>query len=305
MRLQVIVEHVSDEMHILHDQNAFRSSLVHDCIERGKSLIEGGAVYTADGGPTAGTISIGNAFAAIEYSIFDKKLLSAEQLKHALDTNFEDVSTSPSGEEIRQLLINKVPKFGNDDDYADKWSVEIADFIGSKYHQDFKSSRYGKGPVPATFALSMSSVTGNVAFGKSVGALPDGRKASLPVNNGVSPSNGTEKQGPTAVINSEAKLPSCWCQKGTIFNMRLTPESLKTPEGRKRALALVKSHFKNNQFHIQFNVLGDSTLMEAQKNPEQYKDLMVRISGYSAFFTPLNEELQKDVIERMKFDFKD
>ena len=87
--------------------------------------------------------------------------------------------------------------------------------------------------------------------------------------------------------------------------MRLTPESLKTPEGRKRALALVKSHFKNNQFHIQFNVLGDETLREAQKNPEQYQDLMVRISGYSAFFTPLNEELQRDVIERMKFDFKD
>ena len=146
MKLQVIVEHVSDEMHILHDQNAFRSSLVHDCIERGKSLIEGGAVYTADGGPTAGTISIGNAFAAIEYSIFDKKLITAQQLKHALDTNFEDASTSPSGEEIRQLLVNKAPKFGNDDDYADRWSVEIADFIGSKYHQDFKSSRYGKGP---------------------------------------------------------------------------------------------------------------------------------------------------------------
>jgi formate C-acetyltransferase len=305
MKLQIITEHVSDEMHILHDQNAFRSSIVHDCIERGKSLIEGGAVYSADGGPTAGSISVGNAFAGIEYALFDKKIITAKQLGHALQTNYEDASTSPTGEEIRLMLLNKVPKFGNDDDYADKWTVAIAEYLGSTYHKDFKSSRYGKGPIPATFALSMSSVTGNVAFGKSVGALPDGRKSSMPVNNGVSPSNGTEKHGPTAVINSEAKLPSCWCQKGTIFNMRLTPESLKTPEGRKRALALVKAHFKNNQFHIQFNVLDDSTLIEAQNNPEQYQDLMVRISGYSAFFTPLNVELQTDVIERMKFDFKD
>ena len=301
----MIVEHISDEMHILHNQNAFRSSLVHDCIERGRSLVDGGAIYTADGGPTAGTMSVGNAFAAIEFSVFDKKIITAEQLAHALETNYEDTTTSPSGEEIRQMLVNKAPKFGNDDDYVDKWVVEITDYLGRSYHKDFKSSRYGKGPMPATFALSMSSVTGNVAFGKSVGALPDGRKASLPVNNGVSPSNGTEKSGPTAVINSEGKLPSRWCQKGTIFNMRLTPESLKTPEGRNRALGLVKSHFKNDQYHIQFNVLSDSTLKEAQEFPEQYQDLMVRISGYSAFFTPLNVELQQDVIDRMKFDCKE
>jgi pyruvate formate-lyase/glycerol dehydratase family glycyl radical enzyme len=302
MELQVIVEHISDEMHILHDQNAFRSSLVHDCIERGKSLVEGGAVYTADGGPTAGSMSVGDSFAAIEYAVFDKKLITAEQLAHALSTNFEDSTTEPAGEEIRQLLLTKAPKFGNDDDYADKWAVEISEYLGSTYQTDFKSSRYGKGPIPATFALSQSSVTGNVAFGKSVGALPNGRKAGLPVNNGVSPSNGAEQHGPTATINSEGKLPSKWFQKGSIFNMRLTPQTLRTPEGRKRALGLVKTHFKNYQYHIQFNVVDDETLIEAQEKPEEYRDLMVRISGYSAFFTPLNKELQNDVIQRMKFD---
>ncbi|WP_020611171.1 glycyl radical protein [Sediminispirochaeta bajacaliforniensis] len=305
MRLQVIVEHISDEMHILHDQNAFRSSLVHDCIERGKSLIEGGAVYTADGGPAAGHISVGDSLAAIEYAVFEKGILSLSQLQHALSTNFEDQTTSPSGEEIRQLMINKAPKFGNDDDDADKWTVEINEFLGSTYQKAFKSSRYGKGPIPATFALSQSSVTGNVAFGKSVGALPCGRKAGEPVNNGVSPANGSERNGPTAVINSEAKLPSIWFQKGSIFNMRLTPQTLSTAEGRKRTLALVKTHFKNYQYHIQFNVLDDATLEEAQKKPEEYRDLMVRISGYSAFFTPLNKELQNDVIARMKFNMAD
>lgn len=304
MELQVIVEHISDEMHILHDQNAFRSSLVHDCIERGKSLIEGGAVYTADGGPTAGVNTAADALAALEYALFDKKLLTPDQLNHALKTNFEDMKTSPTGEEIHQLLVNKAPKFGNDDDYADRFAVDLGEYLGSTYQKDFKSSRYGKGPVPASFALSQSSVTGNVAFGKSVGALPNGRKAGTPVNNGVSPANGAEKKGPTATINSEAKLPSIWFQKGSIFNMRLTPQTLKEKEGRKRALALVKTHFKNYQYHIQFNVVDDATLREAQEKPEEYRDLMVRISGYSAFFTPLNKELQQDVIQRMKFDMQ-
>ena len=304
MELQVIVEHVSDEMHILHDQNAFRSSLVHDCIERGKSLIEGGARYTADGGPTAGAVSVGDSFAAINYALYDKKVLTPEQLIHAMKTNFEDDATSPSGPEIREMMINKVPKFGNDDDYADLWTVEIDEFLGSTYQKEFKSSRYGKGPIPASFALSLSSVTGNVAFGKSVGALPNGRKAGAPVNNGVSPANGSEQHGPTAVINSEAKLPSIWFQKGSIFNMRLSSGTLTNEEGRNRALALVKTHFKNHQYHIQFNVLDDETLVEAQEKPEEYRDLMVRIAGYSAFFTPLNRELQNDVIERMKFNMK-
>ena len=203
------------------------------------------------------------------------------------------------------MLINKVPKFGNDDDYADRWTVEIDEFLGSTYQKEFKSSRYGKGPVPATFALSLSSVTGNVAFGKSVGALPDGRKAGAAVNNGVSPSNGSEQHGPTAVINSEGKLPSIWFQKGSIFNMRLSPDALTTEAGRNRVLALVKTHFRNNQYHIQFNVLGDETLREAQKKPQEYRDLMVRIAGYSAFFTPLSRELQDDVIARMKFTMKE
>ncbi len=304
MELQVIVEHISDEMHILHDQNAFRSSLVHDCIERGKSLVEGGARYTADGGPTAGAVTAGDSIAAIDYVLFDKKIFTPRQLMHALKTNFEDQETSPTGFEIRQTLINKVPKFGNDDDYADRWTVAIDDYLGSTYFKEFKSSRYGKGPIPGTFALSQSSVTGNIAFGKSVGALPNGRKAGEAMNNGVSPSNGMEQNGPTALINSEGKLPAIWFQKGSLFNMRLTSDSLSTEAGRNRALSLVKTHFRNNQYHIQFNVLGDEILRKAQEKPEEYRDLMVRIAGYSAFFTPLNRELQNDVIARMEFEVK-
>lgn len=305
MTLQVIVEHTSDEMHILHDQNAFRSSLVHDCIQRGKTLIEGGARYAADGGPTAGAITVGDSLAAIDYVLFDKKIFTPQQIIHALETDFEDQNTSPSGFEIQQTMVNKIPKFGNDDEYADRWTVKIVDFLGSTYHNEFKSSRYGKGPIPGSFSLSMSSVTGNIAFGKSVGALPNGRKAGTATNNGVSPTNGMEQNGPTALINSEAKLPSIWIQKGSLFNMRLSADALTTEAGKNRALALVKTHFRNEQFHIQFNVLDNETLVEAQEHPEEYRDLMVRIAGYSAFFTPLNRELQDDVIARMKFEVKD
>jgi formate C-acetyltransferase len=231
MELQVIVEHISDEMHILHDQNAFRSSLVHDCIERGKSLIEGGARYTADGGPPAGAATVGDSLAAIQYVLFDKKLLTPGQLVHALKTNFGDESTSPTGPQIRQTLINKVPKFGNDDDYADKWTVEIDEFLGSAYQREFKSSRYGKGPVPAGFALSLSSVTGNVAFGKSVGALPT---AARPAPRSTTASHRPMAPSDTARRRSSIPRPSCRAS-GSRRDRFSTCACPRTPSRAKRA----------------------------------------------------------------------
>jgi formate C-acetyltransferase len=302
MDLAVAVEHMNDEVHKQHDINAFRSSLIEDCIGRGKSLIEGGSIYSADGGPTVGAMSAGDSLAAIETAVFDKGWITLEELEYALESNFEDLSTDPTGPEIQQVLKNKTPKFGNDNDKADKWTVEINDFMGSTLHNEYKNSRYGKGPVPGTYSLSQSSVTGNVAFGNFVGALPNGRKAKKPINNGVSPSTGAERNGAVATINSVSKLPSIWFQKGAIFNIRLSPSTLKTAEGKKRVYALVKTLFENKQYHVQFNVVGTETLLDAQKNPENYRDLMVRVAGYSAFFAPLNEELQEDIIQRTKFE---
>jgi formate C-acetyltransferase len=302
MELQVMTEHISDEMHKVIDINAFTSSLVHDCIERGLSLIEGGAVYSADGGPTCGTITAGDSLSAIDYAVFDKKLITGEQLLHALNTNFEDTSTTPTGEEIRQLLTNKTPKFGNDDDKADKWSEQIADFIGSSYRNDFKNSRYGKGPVPCCYSYSQSPVTGNVAFGAAVGATPNGRKAGKPVNNGMSPCNGAEKKGATAAINSVGKMPSIWFQKGAILNMRLGKGILTSSEGRDRVTGLIKVLFKKLGQQIQFNVVDNETLIDAKAHPENYRDLLVRVSGYSTLFTPLDPRCQDDLIERMEME---
>lgn len=301
MELQVITEHINDEIHKLNDINAFRSSLVEDCIERGKSLIEGGSKYSADGGPTAGTITSADALAALEEVVFKKKMVTKAQMLHALKTNFEDMSTTPTGEELRQLIMNKAPRFGNDNDDADKWATQLTEYIGSTYQKDFKNSRYGKGPKPCCYAYSQSPVTGNIAFGSFIGALPNGRKKGEAVNNGVSPDTGAERQGPTAAINSVGKLPSIWFQKGAIFNVRLSENSVTNDEGAKRVASLVKVLFKKNGIHIQFNVVGNETLRDAQEHPEQYKDLMVRVSGYSAFFTPLDPKVQEDIIKRVEF----
>ena len=127
MGLQVETEHINDEIHIQQDINAFRSSLVYDCIERAMDLVEGGSVYSADGGPTAGTISAGDSLAALDEIVFNQKLLTMEQVLHAMSTNYEDMETVPAGPEIRAILLNKAPKFGNDDERADKWVVELED----------------------------------------------------------------------------------------------------------------------------------------------------------------------------------
>lgn len=302
MQLQVITEHINDEIHVQSDINAFRASLVHDCIERGLDLIEGGSIYSADGGPTAGTISSGDALAAIEQLVFKDKKLSLKQIIDAMKTNFEESASAPTGEQIMQVIKNKAPKFGNDNDEADKWSVKVADFIGSTYRHQFKSSRYGKGPIPACYSYSQSPVTGNVAFGKMIGATPDGRKSGEPVNNGISPANGSEKQGATAAVNSVAKMPSIWFQKGAIFNMRLTHAALASKENRAKVIAMIKVFFENNGEHIQFNVVDNEVLKDAMAHPQDYKDLMVRVSGYSALFTTLDPEVQVDVIKRTEFD---
>lgn len=300
--LNCLTEHINDEVHVRYDLNAFRSSLVQDCIGRCLDLVEGGALYSADGGPTAGTISAGDALTGIEYLVFDKKILTMEQLLHACATNFEDESTTPIGKEIQMIMKNKVPKFGNDDDYADKWVVAIEEYVGHSLNHDYKSSKYGKGPVPCCFAYSQTPVTGNISFGSRIGATPDGRSAGEPVNNGVSPANGSERNGATAACNSVAKIPTIYDQKGNIFNMRLAPSTIANQESRQKILDMMRALFDKDAEQIQFNVVDNEVLKEAQKRPEDFPDLMVRVSGYSALFTSLGVACQNDVINRTEVE---
>lgn len=300
--LNCLTEHINDEVHVRYDLNAFRSSLVQDCIGRCLDLVEGGALYSADGGPTAGTISAGDALTGIEYLVFDKKILTMEQLLHACATNFEDESTTPTGKEIQMIMKNKVPKFGNDDDYADKWVVAIEEYVGHSLNHDYKSSKYGKGPVPCCFAYSQTPVTGNISFGSRIGATPDGRSAGEPVNNGVSPANGSERNGATAACNSVAKIPTIYDQKGNIFNMKLAPSTIANQESRQKILDMMRALFDKDAEQIQFNVVDNEVLKEAQKRPEDFPDLMVRVSGYSALFTSLGVACQNDVINRTEVE---
>ncbi|BFK63746.1 glycyl radical protein [Dorea formicigenerans] len=300
--LNCLTEHINDEVHVRYDLNAFRSSLVQDCIGRCLDLVEGGALYSADGGPTAGTISAGDALTGIEYLVFDKKILTMEQLLHACATNFEDESTTPTGKEIQMIMKNKAPKFGNDDDYADKWVVAIEEYVGHSLNHDYKSSKYGKGPVPCCFAYSQTPVTGNISFGSRIGATPDGRSAGEPVNNGVSPANGSERNGATAACNSVAKIPTIYDQKGNIFNMRLAPSTIANQESRQKILDMMRALFDKDAEQIQFNVVDNEVLKEAQKRPEDFPDLMVRVSGYSALFTSLGVACQNDVINRTEVE---
>ncbi len=302
MRQQVIIENIDDQLRVMHDVNAFRSALMDDCIERGKGMIEGGTVYSSDGGPVVGVNTSGDSLAAIEYVVYKHKLLSPAQLQHALLTNFEDDATEPSGGMIRSMLLERPPKFGNDLDAADQWPLRIQNFIGSNYQLQFKNSRYGKGPIPANYSLNLSPVTGNIPFGKTVGATADGRKAGMALNNGISPCNGVEKNGPTAAANSVAKMPTQWLQKGGIFNMRFSERTFDSEEGRRNIAAIIRALFDQYGMEVQFNVVGNATLKDAQEHPENYADLMVRISGYSALFTPLSREIQNDLIERTAFD---
>lgn len=302
MDLNCMTEHINDEVHVRYDLNAFRSSLVEDCIGRCLDLVEGGSLYSADGGPTAGTISAGDSMTAIEYLVFDKKIITMEQLLHACSTNFQDDTTTPTGAQIQMMMKNKVPKFGNDDDYADKWVVAIEEYVGSSLRYNYKSSKYGKGPVPCCFSYSQTPVTGNISFGSRVGATPDGRSAGTPVNNGVSPANGSERNGATAACNSVGKIPTIWDQKGNIFNMRLSPSAIATEESRKKIVSMMRAFFDKDGEQIQFNVTDNETLRKAQKNPEDYSDLMVRVSGYSALFTSLGESAQNDVINRTEVE---
>ncbi|MDR3211333.1 MAG: pyruvate formate-lyase [Planctomycetota bacterium] len=302
MDLQVVTEHTNDYVHCLYDINPFRSALVADCIERGLDLVEGGAVYSADGGPTAGTISAGDALAAIEYVVFQKGILTLPALLHACRSNFADTTTTPSGPEIQAILKNRAPKFGNDDDQADHWVVQVEEFIGSRYRHHYHSSKYGKGPIPCCFSYSQTPVSGNIAFGRAVGATPDGRGKGDPVNNGVSPANGSERNGATAACNSVGKLPSIYFQKGAIFNMRLTKNSVASLEHRQRVVAMIKALFGKYTQHIQFNVVDNQVYKDARENPANYPDLMVRVSGYSALFTSLAPDCQADVLNRVEVD---
>jgi formate C-acetyltransferase len=277
-----------------HVPDILCSAFVDNCIERGKTIKEGGSKYDFISGLQVGIANLGNSLAAIKKLVFEEGKISKDELLEALDTNFE----GKSGEKTRQILLNYAPKYGNDDDYVDLLLKEAyMDFINEleKYH----TTRYGEGPIGCRYYAGTSSISANVPSGAVVPATPDGRKAFTPVAEGSSPTSGTDLLGPTAVFRSVSKLPTDKIMGGVLLNQKLSPATIKNEEDKLKLISIIRTFFANLKgWHVQYNIVSRKTLLAAKKNPEKYRDLVVRVAGYSAFFTTLSPDTQDDIIAR-------
>ncbi len=275
------------------------SAFVDDCIERGRTIKEGGSKYDFISGLQVGIANLGNSLAAIKKLVFEEKKIAKRELMQHLANNFDGVE----GEKIRQRLLNYAPKYGNDDDYVDTILREAyLYFINEleKYH----TTRYGRGPIGGKYYAGTSSISANVPSGSVVPATPDGRKAYTPLAEGSSPSAGTDTRGPTAVFKSVSKLPTDRILGGVLLNQKISPLAIKNERDRKKLSLLLRTFFDDLKgWHVQYNVVSRQTLLHAKKEPEKYRDLVVRVAGYSAFFTTLSPDTQDDIIARTEHTF--
>jgi len=275
--------------------NAFCSSLVQDCLGRGKHLNAGGAIYDTTGGCQVGIPNVGNSLAAIQEMVFNKKGLTTVELKAALDSNFE----GERGEVIRQMLINRVPRYGEDEALPDEFTtLALEDYC--QLIENYRNVRHGRGPIGGGYSASTNTVSANITAGDVVGATPDGRKSGEPTADGISPAQGNGRKGPTAIFHSVSKMPTVKITGGQLLNMRLNPLSISTPESLQKLAALIRGFFQLKGWHVQFNTMSTEILKDAMKNPQKYADLIVRVAGYSALFVALDPALQKDIIARME-----
>ena len=262
----------------------FLSIIVDDCIKNAKDYNAGGARYNSLYIQGVGTGTLTDSLSSIKYHVFDEKNLTMDELLNVLEKNFE-------GEErTRQLLLNKTPRYGNDDDYADD--------IMRQFFEIFYNAINGRPTVKGgNYRINMLPTTCHVYFGSVTGATADGRKAYEPQSEGISPVQGTDRLGPTAVIKSASKMDHSRTG-GTLLNQKFTPDLLENEMGIKNLMHLVRTYFRLGGHHIQFNVVSANLLREAQLNPEEHKDLIVRVAGYSDYFNDLNEGLQNEIIAR-------
>ena len=228
--------------------------------------------------------SITDELAALKYHIFDKKTISMKGMLDALKNDFENY------EEFQKELINETPKFGNDDDYADNLTRQVFEI----YFKAIDGKPTARG---GHHRVNLLPTTSHVYFGSMTGAMPDGRKAGTPLSEGISPVQGADRKGPTAVIKSASKIDHIRTG-GTLLNQKFTPSFLEDAQGIEAVLHLIRSYFKLDGHHIQFNVVNAETLRKARTDPEKYRDLIVRVAGYSDYFVDLTDELQEEIIRR-------
>ena len=270
------------------------SAFVDDCVAHGKTIKEGGSKYDFVSGLQVGIANLGNSMAAIKKLVFEEKRITKNQLIEAIENDFE----GDGGEKTRQLLLNYAPKYGNDDDYVDLLLRDAyMEFIREldKYH----TTRYNRGPAGCRYYAGTSSISANVPNGAVVSATPDGRKAWTPVAEGSSPSSGTDVLGPTAVFKSVSKLPAGKIMGGVLLNQKLSPATLRNDSDKHKLASMLRTFFTDLKgWHVQYNIVSRETLLAAKREPEKYRDLIVRVAGYCAFFTTLSPDTQDDIIAR-------
>lgn len=293
-RKSIEIEYVVDTILEENAHDILCSALVDDCIERAKSVKQGGAKYDWVSGLQVGIANLGNSLAAVKKLVFEQGVIGQKALAQALASDFDGLTN----EQLRQRLINGAPKYGNDDDQVDMLLARAYEtYIDElkKYH----NPRYGRGPIGGNYYAGTSSISANVPFGAQTMATPDGRKAKTPLAEGASPSSGTDHLGPTAVIGSVAKLPTGSILGGVLLNQKLNPATLDNDADRQKLMLLLRTFFEEHKgWHIQYNIVSRDTLLAAKAHPEDHRDLVVRVAGYSAFFTALSPDTQDDIIAR-------
>ncbi len=264
------------------------STLIDDCIASGKDYHDGGARYNTSYIQGVGLGTMADAMSALKHHVYDRRTMTMDDLLAALDTDFG------SNEGVRQLLLNRTPRYGNDDDAADE--VMLACFEAYMDAVDGRPNTKG-----GTYHVNLLPTTCHVYFGLMLGATPDGRRAGTPVSEGISPVQGADRRGPTAVLRSVAKMDHVRTG-GTLLNQKFTPRLLADEKGLEQLVSLIRTYFRLDGHHIQFNVVDAATLRAAQAHPERYRDLIVRVAGYSDYFCDLGPALQQEIIARTEHE---
>ncbi|MHA2001468.1 MAG: pyruvate formate lyase family protein [Promethearchaeota archaeon] len=262
----------------------FMSILVKDCIKNGVDYNAGGARYNTSYIQIVGVGTITDCLSALKMHLFEQKTLTMDEMLNGLDTNFTE---SP---DIREILIKKSPKYGNDNDFADSLLKDVFDLVFNAI--DGRPNIRG-----GQHRINLLPTIVHVYFGKVTGATPDGRLAMTPLSEGISPVQGMDLKGPTAVIRSAGKIDHLRTG-GTLLNQKFTPDLLNEDIAIEKIIHLIRSYFKMDAHHVQFNVVSAETLLDAQKHPDQYRNLIVRVAGYSDYFVNLGKDLQDEIIHR-------
>lgn len=292
-RYSVIVENAIDKASERDVPDILCSALTDDCIGRGKTIKEGGAIYDFISGLQVGIANMADSLMAIKTLVFEEKKISPSELWQAILDDFQ----SPKNKEIQRQLI-QVPKYGNDHDEVDLLVVRAYDSYLDEIRK-YPSTRYKRGPIGGIRYGGTSSISANVGQGMATMATPDGRNAHEPVAEGCSPSHNADIHGPTAVFKSVAKLKTEKITGGVLLNQKMNPQMLESEENKQKVEMLIRTFFNRlHGYHVQYNIVSKEVLLDAQAHPEKHRDLIVRVAGYSAFFNDLSKKTQDDIIGR-------